>query len=151
MRPGFRDFRNHRVFVAQIPLICTICFIDLEEQKKRARVHFIPDLKVGVFVTLRAPDVINNGDTAWVLASTALVILMTPCVGLFYGGLNYVGLSGVGVDSAPLAGNIPHLIYMAFQLVFAAVTLAILTSAVAEEGPSQLLHRAGAALDHPGL
>jgi transposase len=27
--------------------------------KKRARVHFIPDLKVGVFVTLRAPDVIN--------------------------------------------------------------------------------------------
>lgn len=27
-------------------------------QKKRARVHFIPDMKVGVFVTLRAPDVI---------------------------------------------------------------------------------------------
>jgi hypothetical protein len=26
----------------------------------QARVHFIPDLKVGVFVTLRAPDVINN-------------------------------------------------------------------------------------------
>ena len=48
------------------------------------------------------------------------------------GGLNYLGLSGVGVESAPLAGNIPHLIYMAFQLVFAAVTLAILTSAVAE-------------------
>jgi len=119
---------------------------------------------------------INSGDTAWVLASTALVMLMTPGVGLFYGGLvrsktvvsmiglsflafalasiqwvlfgyslafgtdvngiigglNYVGLSGVGIDSAPLAGNIPHLIYMAFQLVFAAVTLAILTSAVAE-------------------
>jgi ammonium transporter, Amt family len=119
---------------------------------------------------------INSGDTAWVLASTALVMLMTPGVGLFYGGLvrsktvvsmiglsflafalasiqwvlfgyslafgtdnggligglNYLGLSGVGVDSAPLAGNIPHLIYMAFQLVFAAVTLAILTSAVAE-------------------
>jgi Amt family ammonium transporter len=50
----------------------------------------------------------------------------------FIGGLNYLGLSGVGVESAPLAGNIPHLIYMAFQLVFAAVTLAILTSAVAE-------------------
>jgi ammonium transporter, Amt family len=119
---------------------------------------------------------INSGDTAWVLASTALVMLMTPGVGLFYGGLvrsktvvsmiglsflafalasiqwvlfgyslafgndfngiigglNYVGLSGVGMTSAPLAGNIPHLIYMAFQLVFAAVTLAILTSAVAE-------------------
>jgi len=119
---------------------------------------------------------INSGDTAWVLASTALVMLMTPGVGLFYGGLvrsktvvsmiglsflafalasiqwvlfgyslafgtdingfigglNYAGLRGVGIESAPLAGNIPHLIYMAFQLVFAAVTLAILTSAVAE-------------------
>ncbi len=30
---------------------------------------------------------INSGDTAWVLASTALVMLMTPGVGLFYGGL----------------------------------------------------------------
>ena len=119
---------------------------------------------------------INSGDTAWVLVSTAMVMLMTPGVGLFYGGLvrsktvvsmiglsflafalasiqwvlfgyslafgtdiggiigslNYLALNGVGVGSAPLAGNIPHLIYMAFQLVFAAVTLAILTSAVAE-------------------
>ncbi|VVB66929.1 Uncharacterised protein [uncultured archaeon] len=29
--------------------------------EKWARIHFIPDLKVGVFVTLRAPDVIKNG------------------------------------------------------------------------------------------
>ncbi|MCX6669453.1 MAG: hypothetical protein NTV25_06575, partial [Methanothrix sp.] len=35
------------------------CFIDLREHKKCARVHFIPDLKVGVFVTLRAPEVIK--------------------------------------------------------------------------------------------
>jgi hypothetical protein len=28
--------------------------------EKWARVHFIPDLKAGVFVTLRAPDVINK-------------------------------------------------------------------------------------------
>ena len=119
---------------------------------------------------------INSGDTAWVLVSTAMVMLMTPGVGLFYGGLvrsktvvsmiglsflafalasiqwvlfgyslafgtdiggiigglDYLALNGVDVGSAPLAGNIPHLIYMAFQLVFAAVTLAILTSAVAE-------------------
>jgi Amt family ammonium transporter len=120
--------------------------------------------------------VLNSGDTAWVLAATALVMLMTPGVGLFYGGLvrsktvvsmiglsflafalasiqwvlfgyslafgsdiggiigglNYLGLSGVGTGEAPLASNIPHLVYMMFQLVFAAVTLAILTSAVAE-------------------
>ncbi len=48
------------------------------------------------------------------------------------GGLNYMFLSGVGIGEAPLASNIPHLVYMMFQLVFAAVTLAILTSAVAE-------------------
>jgi Amt family ammonium transporter len=30
---------------------------------------------------------INSGDTAWVLASAALVMLMTPGLGLFYGGM----------------------------------------------------------------
>src|SRR6186997_2445666 len=30
---------------------------------------------------------INAGDTAWVLASSALVMLMTPALGFFYGGL----------------------------------------------------------------
>jgi Amt family ammonium transporter len=32
-------------------------------------------------------DAINSGDTAWLLVSTALVILMTPALGFFYGGL----------------------------------------------------------------
>src|SRR5437899_1928576 len=32
-------------------------------------------------------DAINTGDTAWVLISTALVMLMTPAVGFFYGGM----------------------------------------------------------------
>jgi len=30
---------------------------------------------------------VNTGDTAWMLAATALVILMTPALGLFYAGL----------------------------------------------------------------
>ena len=30
---------------------------------------------------------INSGDTAWVLTSAALVMLMTPALGFFYGGL----------------------------------------------------------------
>ncbi len=30
---------------------------------------------------------INTGDTAWVLASAALVMIMTPAVGFFYGGM----------------------------------------------------------------
>ena len=32
-------------------------------------------------------DKINAGDTAWVLVSAALVMLMTPGLGFFYGGL----------------------------------------------------------------
>ncbi len=34
-----------------------------------------------------APAAIDTGDTAWVLAATALVLLMTPALGLFYAGL----------------------------------------------------------------
>lgn len=30
---------------------------------------------------------LDTGDTAWVLASAALVMIMTPGVGFFYGGL----------------------------------------------------------------
>src|SRR3989344_727898 len=32
-------------------------------------------------------SLINAGDTAWVLLATALVMLMTPAVGFFYGGM----------------------------------------------------------------
>ena len=34
-----------------------------------------------------AEVVLSTGDTAWVLASTALVLLMTPGLALFYGGM----------------------------------------------------------------
>ena len=30
---------------------------------------------------------VNSGDTAWVLASTALVLFMTPGLAFFYGGM----------------------------------------------------------------
>lgn len=30
---------------------------------------------------------VNSGDTVWILISTALVMLMTPALGLFYGGM----------------------------------------------------------------
>ncbi|MBK8868010.1 MAG: ammonium transporter [Actinomycetales bacterium] len=32
-------------------------------------------------------DTINAGDTAWVLGSAGLVLLMTPGLALFYGGM----------------------------------------------------------------
>jgi Amt family ammonium transporter len=108
------------------------------------------------------------------MVSAVLVMLMTPGVGLFYGGLvrkknfismialSFVGLAltsiqwivigyslAFGSDVGGIIGNLDHLglagvsadagtglypplIFMAFQLFFAAVTITIVTSAVAE-------------------
>ncbi len=119
---------------------------------------------------------IDSGATAWILASTALVMIMTPGVGFFYGGLvrrknfismitlsfvafalvsiqwvlfgyslafgsdvggfignlQYLGLNNVGMEPGPFSTAIPGLLYMVFQLVFATVTMAIVTSGFAE-------------------
>src|SRR2546422_1492773 len=40
----------------------------------------------GAFIT-HGGTKMNGADTAWMLASTALVLLMTPALGFFYGGL----------------------------------------------------------------
>ena len=123
-----------------------------------------------------APPKIDTGDTAWLLVSCALVLLMTPGLALFYGGMvrrkNVLGtmlqsfilvalisvlwafygyslafhegsfwggfqwsfLNGVGADPDPYgyAGTIPHQVYMAFQLMFAIITPALITGAFAE-------------------
>jgi ammonium transporter, Amt family len=42
---------------------------------------------VNAFAAVAAGSRINAGDTAWMLAATALVLLMTPALGLFYAGL----------------------------------------------------------------
>jgi Amt family ammonium transporter len=39
------------------------------------------------FLLAAAPGVVDSGDTAWMLAATALVLMMTPALGLFYAGL----------------------------------------------------------------
>jgi Amt family ammonium transporter len=38
-------------------------------------------------VAAESAGAVNSGDTAWILLSAALVMLMTPAVGLFYGGM----------------------------------------------------------------
>ncbi|MEW6684469.1 MAG: ammonium transporter [Nitrospirota bacterium] len=124
-----------------------------------------------------APTV-DTGDTAWVLTSTALVLLMTaPGLALFYGGmvrkknalgtimhsfiilcvvsviwvlwgytlafgpdkggwiggLDWLGLNGVGGDpNTDYAGTIPHQAFMIFQMMFAVITPALITGAFAE-------------------
>jgi Amt family ammonium transporter len=104
---------------------------------------------------------IDTGDTAWVLASTALVMFMTPGLALFYGGLaraknvlgtvmqsfvalavvsvlwgggglDYLGLRGVGAEPSALAPTVPAAAFMAFQMMFAIITPALITGAFAE-------------------
>src|SRR5436190_9951349 len=123
------------------------------------------------------PTAINGADTAWILIATALVMLMTPALGFFYGGLvrrknvlstimhsffmlalisvqwvlwgytlafgpDHGGLIGgldwlglVGVEGAPnpdYAPTIPHQAFMIYQAMFAIITPALITGAIAE-------------------
>jgi len=122
---------------------------------------------------------INAGDTAWVLASSALVLLMTPGLAFFYGGmvraksaLNMMmmsmitiavvsvlwviygfklafgyeanspwygsfSLSGLGDAVNELTNNggiypIPLLVFATFQLMFAIITPALISGAIAD-------------------
>lgn len=119
----------------------------------------------------------NTGDTSFVLVSAALVLLMTPGLALFYGGmvrkknvlstlmhswiviglmsiqwilvgytlafgpdihgiiggLNWLGLNGVGVDPNPTyAATIPAIVFMSFQMMFAVITPALISGSIAE-------------------
>ena len=49
---------------------------------------FITFLTVGIaFAETPSPPKVDTGDTAWILISSALVMLMTPGLALFYGGM----------------------------------------------------------------
>jgi len=123
--------------------------------------------------------VINTGDTAWVLVSSALVLLMTPGLAFFYGGMvraksalnmmmmsmvtigivsvlwviygfqlafgseanspwyGSISLSGLGDAVNALANNggeypIPLLAFATFQLMFAIITPALISGAIAD-------------------
>ena len=67
----------------------------------------------------------------WVLWGYSLAF--GPDVGGVIGSLEWFGLSGVGGDPNPAYGStIPHQVYMLFQLMFAAITPALVTGAFAE-------------------
>src|SRR6202043_1265640 len=44
-------------------------------------------LEVPAMPTPPPPPAISGADTAWMLVATALVLLMTPALGFFYGGM----------------------------------------------------------------
>ncbi|MEF3698839.1 ammonium transporter [Desulfolutivibrio sp.] len=53
-------------------------------------------------------------------------------IGGLIGGMDYFGLSGVGVEPKPGVDNLPHLAFMVFQCMFAVITPALITGAFAE-------------------
>ena len=46
------------------------------------------------------------------------------------GGFDWLALNGVGWDAGPYSDSIPHLVYAAFQMMFAMITPALITGAV---------------------
>lgn len=48
------------------------------------------------------------------------------------GGLDWVGLKGVGFEPGPYSATIPHSLYMLFQMTFAVITVSIIAGGVAE-------------------
>ncbi|MEQ1793562.1 MAG: ammonium transporter [Nitrospira sp.] len=67
----------------------------------------------------------------WILFGYSLAF--GPDKGGVIGGLDWIGLSGVGSDPHPVYGpTIPHQVFMLFQLMFAAITPALITGAFAE-------------------
>ncbi len=118
----------------------------------------------------------DSGDTAFMLVATAMVMLMTPGLALFYSGLvrsknvlsttmqsfvclgvisviwvlygyslafgpdighfvgnfDFAGLKNVGLGLGPYSDTIPDMLFCAFQLMFAIITPALITGAIAE-------------------
>ncbi|MCL4435230.1 MAG: ammonium transporter [Thaumarchaeota archaeon] len=116
---------------------------------------------------------VDGADTTFVLISAALVLLMTPALAFFYGGLvrrknvlstlmytfitiglvsiqwafigytlafnpngssfigglDWLGLKGVGFNPGPYAPTIPHEAFMVFQMMFAIITPALIIGA----------------------
>jgi Amt family ammonium transporter len=67
----------------------------------------------------------------WMLFGYSLAF--GPDKGGVIGGLDWVGLGGVGAEPHPTYGpTIPHQAFMLFQLMFAAITPALITGAFAE-------------------
>jgi Amt family ammonium transporter len=123
-----------------------------------------------------SPLELNSGDTAWILTSAALVLLMTPGLALFYGGMvraksvlnmmmmsfgalgvvtllwvvygysmafgndvgagllgnpgEFFGLKGLMEDNAD--ATYPAMAFVAFQVVFAIITAALISGAIAD-------------------
>jgi Amt family ammonium transporter len=53
-------------------------------------------------------------------------------VGGIIGGLNFLGFAGVGAEPSAYAPTVPHMLFAAFQMMFAIITPALITGAFVE-------------------
>ena len=77
------------------------------------------------FSSVFAADALDSGDTAWIIVSTALVMMMTPAgLALFYGGMSrYKNLLNTFAMT---------LVFALFQMTFACITVALVLGAVVD-------------------
>ncbi|NNF46069.1 MAG: ammonium transporter [Desulfofustis sp.] len=68
------------------------------------------------------------GSVVWVLWGYSLAF--GPDIGGVVGGLNHAFLTGIGVDS--VSGTIPTLVFVVFQMTFAAITIALVLGSVVD-------------------
>ncbi|HHK60351.1 MAG TPA: ammonium transporter [Desulfobacterales bacterium] len=66
----------------------------------------------------------------WVLYGYSLAF--GPDVGGLIGNLDWAGFAGVGLTPGPYSDTIPHLLFAAFQMMFAIITPALITGTFAE-------------------
>lgn len=66
----------------------------------------------------------------WMVAGYTLAF--GPDIGRLIGGFRFTFLKGVGAAPSPLAPSIPQTTYMIFQMMFAVITPALITGAIAE-------------------
>ena len=66
----------------------------------------------------------------WVLFGYSLAF--GPDIGGFIGNLDFALLKGVGLEPGPFSDTIPDLLFVAFQMMFAIITPALITGAFAE-------------------
>src|SRR3989344_1496646 len=176
---GSHTVMRSLVGLTAVLVLLAIPFIGMAQEDGAAPPAEVPAAEAPAEPAAAAPaPTVDTGDTAWVLTSTALVLLMTaPGLALFYGGmvrkknalgtimhsfvilclvrviwvlwgyplafgpdkggiiggLEWLGLNGVGLDPNPdYAATIPHQAFMIFQMMFAIITPALITGAFAE-------------------
>ena len=87
---------------------------------------------------VRRKNVVNTMMACTMIMGLAVVMWVLFGYSLAFGGnhagiigdFRWFGLNGVGMDAGPYADTIPHLVFCAFQMMFAIITPALITGAV---------------------